>query len=369
LLVAKQSPLTELHQANGAMFVEEDGWLLPLRFGDFLLEYQAVRSHVGLLDLCHRSLLRFTGPDRVSYLQGMVSNDVKQLAAGEGVHAAILNIQGKILADVRVFCTDDSFLLDIWESLKEKTIAHLNHYLIADEVEIADLAGQYGIASVQGPEARQLLMELFAGDKIPARDLEHRVPHANGAEVRVVRSTHTGEEGYDLIVRINDLLPVVARIQEIGKKFSLRWVGAQAQETLRIEAGIPRYGIDMDEDNLLLETGLDQAVSFDKGCYLGQEVVERVRSRGHINKKLVGVLLEGDSPAKRGDTIHAAGKEIGKVTSSILSPARKRPLALGYVQRDHLRPRTPVSVHGGEKVIPGEISTLPFISAKASCRP
>lgn len=358
--MTKQSPLTALHQQNGAAFGAEDGWTLPLHFGDPLREYSAVRSDVGLLDLCHRALLRFTGTDRVSYLQGMVANDVKKLAPGEGMHAAILDIQGKILADTRIFGAEESFLLDLWESLKERTVAHLNRYLIADEVEIVDLTGRHGVLSLQGPKAQPLLTDLFADGELPASELDHRVLPLGGAEVRIARSSHTGEEGYDLFIAINDLNPITALIQEKGGKFSPRWVGAQAQEMLRIEAGIPRYGVDMNENTLFLETGLDRAVSFHKGCYLGQEVVERIRSRGHINRKLVGMILEANIPAERGSPVYAGEKEIGKVTSSAPSPARKRALALGYIQRDYLQPGTAVMIRSDAKMMPASVSALPF---------
>ena len=359
----KQSPLKEHHQANGAEFVEQDGWMLPLHFGGPVEEYRAVRHQVGILDLCNRGLLRFTGPDRVSFLQGMVSNDVKKLSPGEGMHAAVLEIQGKILADTRIFCLQDSLLLDLWESLKDKIFTHIGRHLIADDVEINDMTGQYGMISLQGAKAMRFLKYLFPNGEIPATELAHRTLQLGGAEVRITRSSHTGEDGYDLFIAMKELLSVVSYILEAGKDYSLRWVGTQAQELLRIEAGIPRYGIDMNEENLLLETGLDQAVSFHKGCYLGQEVVERVRSRGHVNKRLVGLILEGDKAAERGSAIRAGEKEIGKVTSSILSPARKRPLALGYVHRDYLQPGTTVTVLSDAKTIPAVVFVLPFYTA------
>jgi len=358
--MSKQSPLTGLHRSNGAEFAEQDGWLLPLHFGDSCREYQAVRTAAGLLDLCHRCLLRLSGPDRVSFLQGMVSNDVKGLAPGEGTYAAFLDIQGKILADARVFCAEEFFLVDLWESRREKILAHLNRYLIADDVEIADWTDQRGILSLQGPKASRLIAELLQGDQIPPRALGHRASQIAGAEVSLIRSTHTGEEGCDLLIETKDLLPVALRIAELGKKLSLGWIGTKALEVLRIESGIPRYGIDMDENNLLLETGLEQAVSFDKGCYLGQEVIERIHSRGHINRRLGGMVLEGDVPAERGDAVRAGEKEIGKVTSSAFSPVRKAVLALGYVHRDYLKAGTPVTVEVQGKNVPAVISSLPF---------
>lgn len=358
--MAKESPLKQWHQGNGAEFAEESGWILPSRFGDPAREYEAVRSHVGILDLCDRALLRFAGPDRVSYLQGMVSNDVKILTAGEGIFAAVLDVQGKILADTRIFCMSDAFLMDLREPLKEKILAHLNRYLVADEVEITDLTGQYATVSLQGPKSGLLLREIFLNVELPPGLLSHRALRLGGTEVQVARSTHTGEEGHDLLIATKDLLPIVSLIQERGKKFSLSWVGTQAQEILRIEAGIPRYGLDMSEDNLLLETGLDQAVSFQKGCYLGQEVVERIRSRGHVNRKLAGLTLEGQTTPLRGSVIRADGKEIGMVTSSALSPVKNRPLALGYVHRDYLEPGTAVTIESAATTMAALVSPLPF---------
>lgn len=358
--MAKSSPLEERHRANGAEFGEEDGWLLPRRFGEPLEEYQAVRSGLGLMDLSHRTLLRFTGADRLSFLQGMVSNDVKGLATGEGIYAAFLDIKGKVLADARVFCANEIFLVELLESLKEKILTHLSRYLVADDVEITDWAGQYATISLAGPKARPFFSEFLPPEEIPSKELSHRTVSVGESDVRLVRSTHTGAEGFDLFIETKDFLPVMSYIQERGKRFSLRWIGTEAQEILRIEAGIPRYGVDIDEDNLLLETGLDQAVSFQKGCYLGQEVLERIRSRGHVNKKLVGIVLEGDKAAGRNDTIHAGEKEIGKVTSSILSPALQRPLALGYIHCDYIQPGTPVTIDRTGKATPAVVSSLPF---------
>ena len=140
-------------------------------------------------------------------------------------------------------------------------------------------------------------------------------------------------------------MPNIAhKLTEAGKQFSAAWIGEQAQNILRIEAGIPRYGIDFTEDNLLLEVGLDD-VSFSKGCYLGQEVVERIRSRGHVNKKLVGLLLEGQQPVTSGEGIIFADKPIGVVTSSVHSPTLDRPIALGYVHRDYWDPETRLTLN------------------------
>ena len=180
----------------------------------------------------------------------------------------------------------------------------------------------------------------------------------------VVYASHTGETGFDLIAPIANFPNIAQRLTETGKQFSAAWVGEEAQDILRIEAGIPRYGVDFTEDNLLLEVGLDDAVSFTKGCYLGQEVVERIRSRGHVNKKLVGLSLEGQQSANPGDVIVSADKPIGTITSSIHSPALGRPIALGYVHRDYWKLDTPLIVKHNGISLDAKVTDLPFVRAR-----
>jgi folate-binding protein YgfZ len=179
----------------------------------------------------------------------------------------------------------------------------------------------------------------------------------------VVNATHTGEAGFDLIIPKADLESIARRLTESGKKFSAAWIGEEAQNILRVEAGIPRYGVDFGEDNLLLEVGIDHAVSFSKGCYLGQEVVERIRSRGHVNKKLSGLLLDSEEAVKSGDSIQADGKDIGYVTSSVISPRLKRPIALGYVHKEFWTPGTEVFIQSRGPQTRATVTALPFSSS------
>jgi folate-binding protein YgfZ len=358
--MAKSSPLLDLHRSNGAILAEQDGWLLPAHFGEPLREYFAVRNRVGILDLCQRTVLELTGDDRVSFLNGMVSNDVKTLVPGQGTHAAFLDLQGKILADTRVLCTSDTLLFDLIEPVTEKILRHLRRHIVADDVEIQDLSAEYTLLSVQGPKAGQLIREASSTDQLPLRDLDHTATSVGLCRVHVIRATHTVEEGYDLLIRRTDLASALSKLREIGKELSLVWVGTDAQEMLRVEAGIPRYGKDMTEDNLLLETGLDQAVSFHKGCYLGQEVVERIHSRGHVNRHLAGLILKRKEPVQPGATIHQGSHQIGKVTSSIFSPDMDSAVALGYVQRDSFAPGKWVTVQDRENGIPAALCALPI---------
>jgi glycine cleavage system T protein len=360
--MAKQSSLIEMHRSNGATFIEQNGWNLPAHFGDVAGEYRAVRSAAGLIDFAHRGLLQFTGPDRLSFLQGMLSNDMGVLKPFDGAYATILTQQGKVIADVRVLCAMNSFYLDFWENLKDKILAHLNRYLIADEVEIADRSQEYTIISIQGPQSEALLRRIIRPDvEFPVRAKQHAMLDIDGAAVCVVQDTYTGEAGYDLIVPLSAVANIAQKVTDAGTQYDARWVGEEAQNILRIEAGIPRYGVDFSEDNLLLEVGIDHAVSFTKGCYLGQEVVERIRSRGHVNKKLSGLLLDGEPPSPAGAVIETMGRQVGMVTSSVFSPALKRAIALGYLNKDLWSPGQEVSIKTGQSECRATVTELPFV--------
>ncbi len=353
----------DLHRSNHAVFVEHEDWLLPQHFGDPAAEYRILRSAAGLIDLPQRGLLQFTGPDRLVFLQGMLSNDLRGLKPFDGQYAAILTQQGKVIADARILCAMNSFYLDCWENLKDKAIAHFNRYLVADDVEIADRTSEYTFLSVQGPSSEMLLKRRLGEVQLPAQPKQHGMIEIQGAAICVVREDRTGAPGFDLIVPHASAIGVAQALMETGKQFSASWVGEQAQNILRVESGIPRYGIDFDENNLLLEVGIDHALSFNKGCYLGQEVVERIRSRGHVNKKLCGLLLDGSSPAAARDPIHGDGKLVGAVTSSVRSPRLDRPIALGYLSKECWNPGTIVSIQHDGSMIGASVSKLPFIGS------
>jgi folate-binding protein YgfZ len=292
----------------------------------------------------------------------MLSNDLRLLQSGEGQYAACLNQQGKVLADVRVLCSDNSFYLDLWDSVREKIAGHLNRYLVADEVEISDRSEDYKTISVQGPNSRALLKAFFNRTELPDRPMQHVMADANSRKVCVVYDNQTGEEGFDLFIAKPDLRDFARSLTQLGASFSGRWVGEEAHEILRLEAGIPRYGIDFTEDNLLLEAGLRNAVNFQKGCYLGQEVVERIRSRGHVNRKLTGLVIgeEAHEPLT-GDAVIASGREIGHVTSSAYSPALGRTVALAYIHKDYWLPGSHVFVRHHAAPIAATVTDPPFL--------
>jgi folate-binding protein YgfZ len=296
----------------------------------------------------------------------MLSNDLRSLKPFDGQYAALLTQQGKVVADVRVLCSLNSFYLDCWEHLKDKILDHLNRYLVADEVEITDRSQEYAMLSLQGPNAVDVLRTVTESSELPQRARQHAMVTIQGAAVCVVRDSDTSEPGFDLIIPRTHLLTIAQRLTETGKQFAAVWVGEDAHDVLRIEAGVPRYGIDFSEDNLLLEVGLDDAVSFTKGCYLGQEVVERIRSRGHVNKRLAGLRLGSEQHLSAGDLILAGDKETGQITSWTDSPALGTTIALGYLHKDHWHAGAAVDIRHGPKLLAATVTDLPFVKPRFS---
>ena len=357
--MSELTPLAQFHRENGAVFAEPG--LLPAHFGDPTREYAAARNTAGLIDRSDRGLLQFTGPDRLPFLQGMLSNDLRALKPFDGQYAAILTQQGKVIADVRVLCAMNSFYLDFWAILKAKILVHLNRYLVADEVEIADRSNEYVFISIRGPRAEALISAVVSDADLPSRTKQHAMVTMDGAAVCIVRED-PGAPVYDLILPRTSAVTIAQSLTEAGRHLSAAWIGTEVQEILRLEAGIPLYGVDFGEENLLLETGLADAVSFTKGCYLGQEIVERIRSRGHVNKKLCGLLLDGAVAAKPGDRLQSGGEEAGTVTSSVVSPGLGRPVALGYVAKEFWEPGTVLTIERGAG-IRAQVTALPFAAS------
>ncbi len=354
-----KTPLTAWHQAHGAVLINDRGIELPERFTNSLEEYQAVREKAGLIDLSFRSQVRMTGEDRVTFLQGMVSNDVKALRPGDGCAATLLTEQGRIVADLRVYALDACFLLDVDTRIKEKLLETLSRFIIADDVEIEDLSETQTTLTLQGPLSSSVLEA--AGVPVSlTKTFQHSEVTLAGCSLRVIRVSDTGEDGYEILVPRAQAESLWQSLLQAGTRVGLRPVGLAALNTLRVEAGIPWYGLDMDEGRIVLEVGLEQAISFKKGCYLGQEVVERASARGHINRKLSGLLVRDDTLPTSGDKLFHDSQEVGWVTSAVVSPRLGRPLALGYVRREYLTPGTQLRIDRQGTPVIAEVTILPF---------
>jgi len=354
--MADRFPLHDLHAAAGATFVTPCGIELPESYGDPAAEYEAVRQGAGLVDHGNMGVLEVTGRDRASFLHAMLSNDVKSLAPGQGCRAAFLDVHGKVQVLLLVWTLDDTILMLTPGGMAGRTNEALDRYLFSEKAHFRDVTGERSLLMLAGPQA-PALAERLTGARAPEAAWSHVAARLGDAEVRLV--TGGGETG-EAEIWIVSALADGPRVWQAALGHGARPVGARAHESLRIEAGTPYYGHDVDDDVLLPEIPIEPWVSYTKGCYIGQEVVVRIRDRGHVNRHLRGLILDGEAPASPGAAVLAGGDEIGKVTSATFSFGLKRPIALAYVRRQHADPGTAVQVRTEAGTVPAKVSALPF---------
>jgi glycine cleavage system T protein len=360
--MTRRTPLYEIHRQQGARFADYSGWELPNQFQSLNQDYDVLRSHGALLDLSSSGILEVTGKDRARFLHGVLTNDINSLQSGQGCYAALLTPQGRIVADVQLYCLRESLLLTTDTVLKEKLPACLRKYLIGNQAEVLDRSDLLGLISVQGLRAPGFL-EGLGLIPLPTKDFQHLEGKLLGAEVRVCRMKRTAYEGFDLLVPRESLVEFWRFLTEQGKSLGILPVGMEALNVHRIEAGIPQYGKDMDESNILVEAGLQSAVSFTKGCYIGQEIVARATFVGQVNRRLTGLVVSGDfCPAAR-SRIFLEEKEVGWITSSTFSPELKTCIALGYLRREAMEPNTEVLVKESDQIMKCTVTPLPFVQS------
>lgn len=358
---ARQSPLAGHHRAHGIALADYHGAAVPLRSSDHTKEHQAVRNTAGVFDLSFRTQFALTGEDRARFLHRIVSNDIKKLGPGQGTYATLLNAQGHILADFRVYCTTDLLLIDTDADLREKTMQSLQRYIIGDRVQIVPV-DCFALA-IQGPKSREFMEKLFPSSSSLKAEYDHVETTYSARTVRAIRATSTGEEGFEIWAESEAIIGIWDSICAALSPDGPTPCGTEALESLRIEAGIPRYGSDMGEDTIPLEAGLLNALSFNKGCYIGQEIVERARSRGHVNWKLTGLFVEAPQPPLQGEKLLSAGKEIGEVTSACISPTLGKTIAMAYLRREVSEPGTQLAFASG---VGATVTALPFYSRPSS---
>jgi len=323
-------------------------------------EYSAVRDGgAGVLDLSSRGRLLVSGSEAVMFLNGLITNDVKTLAVSSWMPAVFPNVQGRLLAAVRIIHREDGFLIDTEGPTLETVAKLLERFTLAGDFRVTDLTSETATLSLQGAKASEVMFQTLGETAANVeRQQMSTVQLQSDSNVSIIRATHTAEDGFDLFVDRNEAQALHNSLTKAGA----HPVGPDVLEVLRIEAGIPRYGVDMDEANVVTETNLDDAVSFTKGCYIGQEIIARIKYRGHVAKKLTGLLFENEVALDGGAKVFSNDdKEIGRVTSSAFSPRLGRTIALGYVKYDYLSPGTPVRVLSSEQELPATVSELPFV--------
>jgi folate-binding protein YgfZ len=350
-------PLTEVHRALTRSFTEVGAFTVPADYGDHVAEHRALRESAGLIDRTALGRAVATGRDRAAFLQGMLTNDVKGLAAGQGCAAAFLDAHGKVMSLLAVYALPDQLWIEAPVGTTDKLLQLLDKYLISEKVEFESADDAFVVLAVQGPAAPALI-EKLSGQPVPAAPYAHVEATLAGIPARVINRPEGTPPGVHCWTEPQHGAALWRALAEAGAVP----VGHTALDVLRVEAGVPWYGIDVDDTVIMPEaqSRLESLVHYQKGCYIGQEVVARVKYRGHVNRALSGLVVEGDRVPAAGAAVVADGKEVGRITSAVRSLALGKPIALGYVRREHFAPGTAVTVQDGETTLPARIAALPF---------
>jgi aminomethyltransferase len=361
--------------ASGAALGTYRGGETPVSFGNPAAEFRALLEGYGLYDMSWQSKLVLTGEDRVRWLNGMVTNNVRDLAVGHGVYCFLLTAQGRIVADLVAYNRGDYVLATSDRSQMPAITEMFDRYIIMDDVEMADISDKLSAVGIAGPKAAEILgragiepasiespqlpkegnygppanlgppMKLEPGEVV---DLTWR-----GVGISVARNTHPTMDAYEIWFASEQADTVWDALVATGATP----VGSEALEWYRITRGVPRYGIDLSQRDLPQETEQKHALNFTKGCYIGQEIVERIRARAILHRTFTGFLVEGEPP-QTGSKITDSEKNIGEVTSAarIPFPSGERTIALGYLRREFEAPGTAVKI-GEQKAT---VQSIPF---------
>lgn len=357
------SPLHELTTTAGAVFRDND-WQMPAHYGSAPDEYKAARENAAIFDVSHRSKVEISGKDAPSFLHNLCTNDIVNLPLGGGCEAFFCTVKAKVVAYALIYHVlladgRHAFWLDLAPGQSEKLIQHLDRFIIAEQVEMIDRTAGFAQVHLAGPKATAVLARALADEVPPLQPLQH-MERTFGANVtaHIRRNDALGVAGFDIVC----LAEVASGLWRMLTSSGAKPAGLNAYELLRVEAGMPEYGRDIDENRFAFDVGrTPQAISYDKGCYLGQEPIVMARDRaGHAPRTLLGLKLSGTMPAPSGSKVFRGTEEVGFTCSSILSPKLGTPVALAYVRYGHQAPGTAVEVETPAGRIAAEVASLPL---------
>jgi len=343
--VAASSPLAELHRDAGAGLEAHFGVLLPTQFDDLVAEHRLARESAALIDTNFRAVLSLAGQDRVRYLNAVMTSNVRDLAPGQGNVGLLLNAQGHILAELETLALENQLILLGHEMVREQTAATLDKFIIMDDATLTDETAETGTLAIEGPETPAIVRELTGVDvlALPVRGHVAATLKVAGVVIpcRVIHHSLFGFPGAEFLVGRDALIALWPALAAAVRAHGGAPIGYRALNALRLEAGIAWFGSDFDQRQIPQEAAIEAThISFTKGCYTGQEIVERVRSRGHVNRRLAGMRFGSAAPPEPDTKLLArggegSGAEVGNVTSAAFSPLLGRPIGLGYVRREH----------------------------------
>jgi folate-binding protein YgfZ len=330
--------------------------LVPAGYGNVDAEVRAARSRAGMIDFSDHAKIELTGSERIPFLDGLVTSDMKTLAPGSSAYTLLLNEKSRVLGDLRAYALPESLVLDIEASQKETVLRILEKARVSDDVEFRDL-GPVGHIEVYGPNATATIAKAIGVELRGLRpDSFLTVPRNHDGFVHIGPIQSANQNRYAMWSRDSSLSEEWEALARAG----VTPVGRDASEVLRIEAGVPRFGSDMGEDTLALEVAPESAISFTKGCYVGQEIVARGTYVGQVRRKLVGLRVDGDASPLHGDRISNSGREVGLITSAAWSPTIGRVIAMGIVRLDAVARDDVLFVDRSGWDLRARMSSLPF---------
>jgi folate-binding protein YgfZ len=331
-----ETPLAALHRAAGARMGEWFGCALPDDFGDVATEERLAMESVALLDKNYRAYLAFTGPDRVRYLNAILTNNVKDLEAGAGSVSLLLNPQGRILAEIETYAFEDRLFCVSYAMIRQRLIEWLDKYIIMDDVTLTDETERFGTLALEGPKAVEVVKKLTGLELAALGELSLTETKVDRIGCRLGKRSPGGVPGAEFLAERGDLQKLWGALEAAVRREGGGPMGYQALSARRLEQGIPWFGYDFGEQQIPHEAGLEKShISYTKGCYTGQEIVERVRSRGQVNRVRVLLKFAGPELAAAGEPLLADGKESGRVTRSAFSHALGAVIGMGYVRREN----------------------------------
>ena len=359
----KRSRLYDEHTKRGASFMEQAGWEVPAHYGDAAAEHLAVRRAVGIMDLSQRGKTKVTGEDRVKWLQSIISNDILPLDAGQGIYSSLLTHKGKMLSYFRVYQLGESLMLEDVGETGDATFSTLRKFLLyGTKAKMENCAETWGLLLISGPKTFALVKSTFGADLAAMKPLSFVPMDIEGHSALLIRTEETGETDVEVLVPADGLKAVWDRLWAAGEAMGLKPFGAQALETLRVEAGLPKAGPDLNETIVPPEANLEgKAFSLTKGCYPGQEVVARMDTYGSIRRRLVGLILEDTLVPPPGAKLFSGEREVGWVSSAVRSPSLGKVIAFGFPLRDFTPPGTPLTVEINGERKPATVHPLPFV--------
>jgi len=350
------------HQKTDVLYETLGPWVVPWRFASFDTEYAALRHSAGLIDYSSQAFICVEGPDRAGFLHNLLTQAIKQLTPGNGAPAALLTANGKLVAEFMVLCNSDSLWLMCDASVAGQITQTLNRYLFSEQVKITNHEREQAVFAIEGPKSFEMASQIFGSSFSPSDLNSHQRTVVEGIPLWLIQYSLTGKTGVLCAAPAREAETIWQLLQQKGKKSGLVLAGWEALNTTRIEAGIPWFGIDMNEDNLLPETGLESTtVNDNKGCYLGQEIIARLGTYGSTNKKLMGLRIEGTVIPGVGAKIIDGTDVVGEITSACYSPLLKQPIALGYLKRGYYEPGKSVTIQQAGELLKASVVQRPLV--------